>query len=182
MIDATVTEIGASRCKRPEAFIQRQTLDPQIWRPYTTLGPERHKMLRSSTRKPYFEIWTNLAISYEASAKNTKNIHESGTAARFGSLMTQRTVSKKRETFFEFSFPRRQLHVWGCALSKASRFEFPPFLWSPIIQGPCPPGPFHPRIPSPFHTRCKNPVKMHVKCCFVFLFGSLVALAWPKTM
>ncbi len=32
----------------------------------------------------------------------------------------------------------------------------------------------------PFHPRFKNPVKMQVKCCFLFLFGSLVALSWPQ--
>ena len=40
---------------------------------------------------------------------------------------------------------RYHLALIGC------NCNIPPFLWSPIIQGPCPPGPFHPRILSPFH-------------------------------
>ena len=42
-------------------------------------------------------------------------------------------------------------------------FCIPPFLWSPIIQGPCPPGPFHPRILSPFHPFTLSP-KMQQPC------------------
>ena len=80
-------------------------------------------MLRGSKRKPNFEIQAILAISYEASAKNTQNFHESGTAARFKDQIAQSSAWKKHETFFKVSFPRRQLHVLGCALSKASRVE-----------------------------------------------------------
>lgn len=73
----------------------------------------------------------------------------------------------------------------ACWVGVGQQWKHSPLLKIPHnpTVGPCPPGPFHPWVLSLFHPftpRCKNIVHMQVKCCFLFLSGSLVALSWPQ--